>query len=107
MIARLTEAKEGLVPRTPANQDDTEPTTGIPLVRAATNFQRDFNPTVFTFPGRTKRYSADPQREKRGVNQLLTNNLSDEIIFLSIENKDASNPIVKVAATALLYELEM
>ena len=99
-MSRFNEAIQMLVPQTPPDQEryfTTERPTTVP-----------------------KQYvTSDPRSRKFGVPELFslrcfgrdakvykTEVLSDEVLTLSIQNKKATNPILRVAATALINELE-
>ena len=101
LLSRLNEAIQMLVRQTLADQEINFTTEGITSVptQYLTSDPRSSGfgvPELFSL----RCSERDPQVYKMDV-------LSDEVLILSIQNKMATNPILRVAATALINELEM
>ena len=83
MISKLIEAIEFLVPRTPADQGINSTTEGPSSQSTLVNV------TELLSPRRSR-----------------MDDLSDEVLICAIQNRMATNPILRVAATALINELK-
>ena len=83
MISKLIEAIEFLVPRTPADQGINSTTEG------PSSQSRLVTITELLSPRRSR-----------------MDDLSDEVLVCAIQNRMATNPILRVAATALINELK-
>ena len=100
LISRFNEGIQMLVRQTLADQEmyfTTEGPTTVPSQYVTSDPRsRGFGiPELFSL-----------RCSGRDAQVYKTDLLSDEVLTLSIQNKMASNPILRVAATALVNELE-